>query len=412
MNSRFKNLFAVTFVACLDNFGIGLVMILFAPLVFNPEYSIVSPNLSVPARNFLLAASLAAFPLTQFFGASFFGNYADQIGRKKALLHTIGGTIAGYVLSAIAIIFKSMVFLIFSRLVTGFFAGNIAISLAVLSDLTGKDKSRGSSYGNLSIAYGAVWTLAIIVGGFLSNPKIVWFFSPLIPFLFTVFLGGIAYFLVQILFTETSVNKNSIHTSLLKDFSLLVEMARNKTTRSIFLLIFVWALGWGLSMQWFSAYSIEKFGASESAISVFFLIQGVCWSFGGSVFNPLFLKNFSISTTAILGFISTAIFLILPSSVDTFLALEIFLSLGSITSSIAMSNSLALLSLASPDSNQGAAMGLGQSTIACGLIIVPFIGSLLGTLNLNLIYPFCSVMLIVGTAIIIFLVKKLRWGDG
>lgn len=402
MNEKFnkRNFFSVLFVATIDNFGFGIVLVMFAPLIFSPDYAIVSQGLSLDTKNLLLACSTAAFPLTQFVGASLAGAYADRAGRKKALLLTLTGTFVGYVFSALAVHASSIGLLILSRLVAGFFAGNIAICLAILADMTDKGKSRGKMYGNLTIVYGFSWSLSIVVGGFLSNREICPLFNPSIPFWVTAVITLAAYWIVQkFLIDSVPVNRSASY-QIKKELMDVLTAFKQKGTSLCLLLILAWSFGWCLATQWYSAYSIQKFSASESAIAVCFLAQGIFWALGGSLFNTFLLKRFSIPKVAMLGFGITMIGLFAVRIFDTFSALTGILSVTSLTAVLAMSNSLTLLSISSSDDKQGAAMGLGQSVIALGLIIIPFLGALISSIDLNFLYPVCGLILLMAVCLI------------
>jgi DHA1 family tetracycline resistance protein-like MFS transporter len=401
-NFNKRDFYSTLFVAALDNFGVCIVFVIFAPLIFNPAYAIVSPDTSSAMRNLLLAITLSAFPFAQFFGAAILGEYADRVGRKKALLLTLFGTLLGYAFSAISVDLKSVHFLILSRLFTGFFAGNIAICLAILADMTSKDKSRGKAYGNLTIVYGVSAALAIVVGGFLSNPELSSFFNPSIPFWITCFLSLCAFFLIKVFFTETAKVHKPESYRLSQELAKILEAVQIKETRFVYLAILCWSLGWTLAVQWFSAYSIQKFAVSQSAVSVFFLVQGIFWSVGGALLNPILLKKYSVFTTGLVGFVCTACFLFFVMIFDNFFNLATVICLAATVSVLAMNSSFTLLSLLSPEGKQGTAMGLGQSINASGGIIVPFLGGLISLINLDLVYPLCGSFFVLGIAVFLW----------
>ena len=51
----------------------------------------------------ILGLLLGIYPLGQFFGAAILGKLSDMRGRKPLLLWTLTGTLAGFVISALAI---------------------------------------------------------------------------------------------------------------------------------------------------------------------------------------------------------------------------------------------------------------------------------------------------------------------
>ena len=140
--SRKRSLFTVFTIAALDNYGFGIAFILFAPLMLTPSYGMLPLDASIGYRNVMLGVLFAAFPIAQLFGAPIFGDFADRFGRKKALYLTVVGTTLGYFLSGVAIELHAIWFLVFTRAITGFFAGNLSICLASIADLSPGEKER------------------------------------------------------------------------------------------------------------------------------------------------------------------------------------------------------------------------------------------------------------------------------
>lgn len=166
MVSKLKDtLLPVYFVLFLDNFGFAVIFATFGPLFHNPEYGMVSAEMSAGLRNVMLAYSFIVFPLGQFFGSPFLGDIADQFGRKKAFYITIGGTTLGHIFTGIFISTNSFFLLILSRLLTGFFAGNLSICLASIADLSPDERSRSKNFAMIVIVTGISWMIAMLMGG-------------------------------------------------------------------------------------------------------------------------------------------------------------------------------------------------------------------------------------------------------
>jgi DHA1 family tetracycline resistance protein-like MFS transporter len=403
---RKKTLFSVLFVACIDNFGFGLVFILFAPLLLNSQYGMLPPQTSLELRNTLLGLLFLSFPLMQFFGAPLIGDIADRFGRKKAFYITILGATLGYLFSAIAITFHSYVFLLLSRLWTGFFSGNLSICLASVADLSKDEKSRAKNFGWVTVVWGFSWPLAILVGGYLSDPAVSSFFNPALPFYITVLLSLATLAVIAKFFKETHPAGARIQIDILKGIHHVVAATKIKSIRPFFFILLLWTIGWGLTVQWYGAYSIEKFKISQLIISWGLILQGIFWVFGGSFINPFLLKKMSVRKTAIVGLAFASFFVLLCSAMNSFWEFSWLYFLSAIGSAFALSNLMNLCSMAAPVAVQGKVMGLSQSMMSLGWLFVPIFAAIMGNYTIALFYPIAALFLLTACVILIF--KKRR----
>lgn len=400
-HEREKTLFSVLFVACIDNFGFALVVILFAPLLLDPQYGMLSASTTLGERNAFLGVLYLAFPFMQFFGAPLLGDIADRFGRKKAFYASILGASLGYLLSAIAISSKSYFFLLASRLLTGFFAGNLSICLASIADLSHDEKSRARNFSWVTVVWGFSWPFAMLVGGYLSDTSISPYFSPELPFYLTLLLSLASLVIIAKLFKETHPKEAKLRIDLFKGIRNVLQAFHIKPLRPYFLILLLWTIGWGLTVQWYGAYSIERFSVSQEVISWGLILQGAFWMMGGSIFNPLLLKKFSSKTAGLIGFVLAVIFIATCALATNFWSFSWVYFVSAIGAAFSLSNTMNLCSLAAPLSIQGKAMGLNQSMMALGWVIVPICGTLLGNLEIRLFYLIASAVLLISGLLLV-----------
>ena len=122
--SRKSSLYSLLFTIFNDAIGWGIVLTIFAPLIFDPHHSILPLDTSDSARNIILGFLIGSYAVTQFISMPLIGALSDHLGRKKVLEWTIFGAMAAFVLSAFAIWFGSLVLLFICRLLAGLFSGN------------------------------------------------------------------------------------------------------------------------------------------------------------------------------------------------------------------------------------------------------------------------------------------------
>ncbi len=401
VSQRRKTLFSVLFVACIDNFGFGLVFILFAPLMLDPQYGMLSATASLQERNTLLWLLYLSFPFMQLFGAPLLGDIADRFGRKKAFYVTILGASLGYLLSAIAISYHSYSFLLFSRILTGFFAGNLSICLASIADLSHDEKSRARNFSWVTVVWGFSWPIAILIGGYLSDSSLSKHFNPALPFYITLLLSLSSLAIIARLFKETHPQEKGVQIDLLKGIHNVGMALKIKQIRPFFCILLLWTIGWGLTVQWYGAYSIEKFQISQEIISWGLVLQGIFWVIGGSLFNPPLLKRLSTRATGIVGFAIAFVFIVACSFAISFWPFSWIYFISAIGGAVSLSNTMNLCSLSAPKTIQGKAMGLSQSMMSLGWFIVPIFGAVLGSVEISLFYPIAALFMLVAGLMLI-----------
>lgn len=400
-----KSFYSILFVAAMDNFGFGVVFVMFAPLLLSPNCPLLPADTSVAMRNLYLAIVFAAFPLTQFLGAPFLGDLADQIGRKKALYLSIWGVILGFILSGIAVVMASIHLLIFSRLFAGFFAGNLAICLSAIADLSPSEKLRSRNFGTVTVVWSISWTVAMLVGGYLSDSSKCNFFSSATPFWITSILTVLSLVAIAKYYKETHAPKKKSSFSLAQGFHNIHLSLKVKEVRPFFFLILAWTLGWGIAVEWFATFSILEYKSSQEAISWGLLIQGLFWLLGGSLINPYLLKSFKTVPIATIGFVGATFFLALASIPLGYVLFVLMFCLAASFSSFALSNGMNLASIHAPEAIQGKIMGLSQSMMSLGWILVPLIGGYVGAKNTLLFYPLSALFMGLG-ALLLFVYRS------
>lgn len=388
-------------MACLDNFGFGIVFVLFAPLILNPIYGLVGPEASLGMKSLILGLLFVAFPLTQFFGAPLLGDVADRFGRKMAFYLTIIGVTFGYLLSGAAIAGHNLAWLFISRLISGFCAGNLSICLASIADLSPNEKIRARNFGFVSVVWGFSWPISMLVGGYLSDPTISPYFNPSLPFYLTAIFSLISLILIRNMFHETHAGSAGHKIDLIKGIHNIMQAVRLASLRRYFIIVLFWTLGWGLSVQWYGVFAIEKFQLSQQGITWGLILQGLLWTLGGSFLNPILLKRYSTKKTCLIGLAGAILFILLASFANSFIFFTSMYALAAVGASFALSNALNLISIASPKSIQGKTMGLSQSMMSFAWFLVPIAGGILGNVNVSLFYPIAAIFSIFAWVLLI-----------
>ncbi len=171
-------------------------------------FSIVLPFLVFLVTDFggnaivygLLAATYPAF---QLIGAPILGRWSDVYGRKKVLLLSHGGTLAGWIIFLIALylpvknllsvdstvigiitISLPVAVLFFARALDGLTGGNVSVADAYISDVS-SDENRSKNFGKMAMSS----NLGFIVGPALAGILGTTIYGETLPVLAALFLS-------------------------------------------------------------------------------------------------------------------------------------------------------------------------------------------------------------------------------
>ena len=395
-------LFPVFLVVFVDNFGYSLVFNLLSPLLLKPEYGMMAASTSVHLKNAMLALTFGIFPLGQFFAAPIIGEFADIHGRKNAFYISLVGLTVGFLLSAWAIALHSIWFLFFSRLVSGVFAGNISICMASIADLSIDEKERGKNFSMVTALFGVSWVLAMIIGGYVGNPRLMGHFGPVFAFLFSAGLSILNIIFLIFMFKDTTPKLPQTKFRLGQGIVNIKETLMLKPTRIFFAIYFAWSLGWVIAVQWYPSFSMEVFGASIYQFTTWFMIMGITWTLGAFFAKHFLIGRFSTLTVGVIGFAMMTLCLLVMQFIGNFTLFSILFSIAAFFAVFAMSSSLNLISMAAPREVQGKIMGLSQSAQSIAFVFVSTIAFLVSIYTISILFYFAAGISALGLILLLY----------
>ena len=142
-----------------------LVKIFLVILVDITAFGMVIPLTPILARSFgeeslKIGLLISAYSMVQFILAPFWGRLSDSFGRRNILLLGFLGSALAHFYFAFSTNFEDIVI---SRLLAGFFGGNIVTASAYIADTT-SPKNRSKNLGLIGMAFGAGFTLGPSLG--------------------------------------------------------------------------------------------------------------------------------------------------------------------------------------------------------------------------------------------------------
>ena len=144
---------------------IHLIKIFLVILADITAFGMVIPLTPILARSFgegslKIGLLISAYSMVQFLLAPFWGRLSDSFGRRNILLLGFLGSSLAHFYFAFSTSFEDIVV---SRLLAGFFGGNIITASAYIADIT-SPKNRSKNLGLIGMAFGAGFTLGPSLG--------------------------------------------------------------------------------------------------------------------------------------------------------------------------------------------------------------------------------------------------------
>ncbi len=367
----------------LDLLGVGIIIPIMAPVFLDKSFTLLPAETSQHMRTIILGLLIATFPIAQFFGAPLLGALADRKGRRKILLISLAGTCLGYILFAIALFEKNLWLLFVSRALDGFTGGNISIVTSSIADVS-DEKTRTKNFGLIGLAFALGFTVGPYIGGALSDPAHVSWFSYSTPFIASASLSLLNIILVLIRFPETSSHRIQRPVSLLTGFQNISKVFRLNNMRVMFTVVFFLTFGFSFFTQFFQVFLIQKFNYKTAMIGNLFAYIGIWIAVAqGGIARPL-AKKFSpskILNSAILLLGITFLILLLP---EQNYYLYYILPFIAVFQGLIQPNSTNIVSTLTAKDSQGEIMGIQQSVQSLAMAIPPIIAGFIVNIDQNL----------------------------
>jgi DHA1 family tetracycline resistance protein-like MFS transporter len=375
-------------VLLIDSMGLGLVFPILNSLVFDPSTHFISAHMSSASRNFLYGLTIGIFMFCWFFGAAFLGEVSDQIGRKKSILICLIGACVGYLISAMAVVFRSYTLLLLGRIVAGFTAGSQAIAQAAIVDLS-TEEAKAKNLGLILFFTSLGFAIGPIIGGALS------WFSFAMPFYFAASISFVNIILLMFLFNETFTSTKKFSVKIHYALEIFATAFKHEKIRDLSIVLIVMMFGWSGIYSYLSMFLLKVHHFDSMQIGLYMGLLGAGFGIGTGMLTEFFTNRFSLRQCVIgassLVALGTLLTVIAPHAI--YLWADSFLI--SIPMAIAYSTLLTLFSNQVDADSQGWIMGITGAVMAFAFGVNGLLAGVLANFSPStplIISVFCMVM--------------------
>lgn len=387
--------------------GFSLPLPILPEMFLNPEHSIIV-GATLKKKMILLGLVMASFPLGQFFGSPFLGRLSDRYGRKKIVLLSLAGTTIGYLITALAVSFSSILGMFFGLAFCGFCEGNVTIAQSVVADLTEKEElqtEKAVHFGWINIFISLGFIIGPLMGGQLADPTVVSWFTYATPFwvaaCMTVIGMGIIYWNSK----ETLKRKPEGEWQF---FSAMWSGLKRPKLKGFYVANFFLALAYFAFFRFFPVFLERQFHFTPSQLSYVMVYDSLAIAAGVIWLIPFLSKRLKpIESLCLFAFLLAITFIVclIPKSPY---ALLITLPFLGFCLAVVITNGSLLISNTASHLFQGQAMGTLTSVQVLAEIFTGLAGGPLAALTMTLPLYIGAAMAVVCSLILFNSIRRER----
>lgn len=384
MGKMFRSpLFLMALTIFIDFTGFGLVIPL---LPFWAE--------RLGANPFEVGLILTVYALAQFLFTPILGALSDRYGRKKIIFTSLCIEVISFALTALA---GSLPMLLIARAVGGIGASNIGSAQAVVSDVTPPEK-RAAGMGMIGAAIGMGFVVGPAIGGVLAPH------GEATPFWVALCMALINALLVLCLLPETRKQRSgqaAPREGMGILFSGWGKVMRHKAIVSLVLVNLFYTLAFTGMEAVFPLLTQKNFGWTAMQNGYVFTYVGVIIVLMQGGLVRQLVKRFGERNLMLFGLVLLGLGLLMLIWSSSLALMLIAVGVLSVGDGAVTPTSSAVLSLISPENEQGEILGFSQGIGGLGRTIGPVIAGALFSLGSGI--PFLAGGLFAVLAILVTL---------
>src|SRR5262245_46933902 len=350
------------FIVCvIDILGFGILI----PLVpYMADRFGASPQLITPI--------LGAYSLCQLLAAPFWGRLSDRYGRRPILMSSLAGACVSYAMLGVA---DNLWWLLASRILAGFMAGNIAAAFAYASDIS-TPENRAKALGTVGAAIGVGFMFGPAIGGILAgNDEHTANFA--LPAIVSACLTLLAISLVYFLLPESHAKEHRTSRHEPRNGHPIQLLRERPILRFIVSGAFLVTCSQAILESIFAIWAMNRFGFGPRTVGiVLFCLALIPVAMQGGLVRVLVprLGEVRLAVFAILSYVAGLLVVAYSSHLPLALTGLAFRGVGS---GLFNPSASALASKQATARDRGAVMGTYQSGLSLARSFIPFVSGAL-----------------------------------
>jgi DHA1 family tetracycline resistance protein-like MFS transporter len=268
------------------------------------------------------------------------------------------------------------------------------------------EEEKTKNFGLLGMAWGTGFVIGPFVGGILTEPDFIFGGALTTPFWFSAALCLLNILLLKKRLEESLPSNQMAKISWMAGIHHLKKAFASVKLRSIFLMMFIFCVGWGFFTEFSPIFLMHRLGYGIKEVANFFAWVGLWIAICQGVLIRPFLKRFSPQVLLACALLGMALILPLMLFVEQTWALFALLPFLAFCESLIFPNASTLVSNLSDKEAQGEVLGIHNSIQWAAIGFAPlFSGSAVAQIPHLPITVACSAMLI-AAAVFIKGIKK------
>jgi MFS transporter, DHA1 family, tetracycline resistance protein len=312
----------------------------------------------------------AAYSAMQFLFAPVWGQLSDQMGRRPILFWSLLGTSVGFFILGLA----NALWLVFlGRILSGIMGANISTAQAYIADVT-TEENRARGMGMIGAAFGLGFIFGPALGGILSQ------FGTHTPFYFAAVLALVNAVLLYFFLPET-VKKSNVKKPHKSRFAVLAGAFKQSRFAVVTLLYFLVITAFSIMTTAFSLYTAYRFGYDAAQNGYLFAYIGALSVIMQGGLIGILSRKFGETKLIAAGCLILVVSLFLVPYVSPtnggLLGLLAGIAMFAVGNAISTPSLTSLGSKLAPADEQGATLGVLQSSASLARAVGPALAGVL-----------------------------------
>ena len=314
------------------------------------------------ASPFVVGLLFAVFSLAQLIASPALGGLSDRYGRRPVLVFSLLGTVASFVMLALA---QSIMMLFIARIVDGLSGGNISTARAYVADIT-EPQDRARAYGILGVAFGLGFIFGPALSGLLAKV------SYTAPIWAAAAITVVATVMAWLWLPETL---HRVHAGSGNPLRYLPELLKRPVVRRVLAIDFVFWFALAIFQTTFGLFVAARFGYGAAATGYLFAGFGLLGAVVQGGFIRPVVKRIGDKTTFIVGLVSSAIGLAAAAYTHSIAVFVVTLAPLSLGMGFGMPTIASLVSRAAGAQEQGRVQGAASAVESLSRTLGPVWGA-------------------------------------